>query len=133
MTGSDKAMTAVTSAELPAAAGPYSQAVRAGGLLFTSGLLPLRAGSDELVGGADTVAQAGQVLANLERLLAAAGTSMARVVKVTVYLVDLKDFQAVNALYATHFTAPFPARSCVQVAALPKNARIELDAVAVLE
>jgi len=132
MAGKDDGMAAVSTPEIPAAIGPYSQAVRAGNLLFTSGLLGARAGTGELA-GPDTLAQAEQALANLERLLAAAGTSMARVVKVTVYLVDLTDFPAVNALYAKHFATPFPARSCVQVAALPKNARIELDAIVALE
>ena len=132
MAGTGNAITVVATTEVPAAIGPYSQAVRAGNLLFTSGLLGMRAGTGELA-GTDTLAQAEQALANLERLLVASGTSMARVVKVTVYLVDLTDFPAVNALYAKHFAAPFPARSCVQVAALPKNARIELDAIVALE
>ena len=132
MAGTGNAITVVATTEVPAAIGPYSQAVCAGNLLFTSGLLGMRAGTGELA-GPDTLAQAGQALANLERLLAAAGTSLARVVKVTVYLVDLADFPAVNALYAKHFAAPFPARACVQVAALPKNARIELDAIVALE
>jgi 2-iminobutanoate/2-iminopropanoate deaminase len=132
MAGTGKAITAVATTEVPAAIGPYSQAVRAGSLLFTSGLFGTRAGTGELA-GPDILAQAEQALVNLERLLAAAGTSMARVVKVTVYLVDLAEFPAVNALYAKHFAAPFPARSCVQVAALPKNARIELDAIVALE
>jgi 2-iminobutanoate/2-iminopropanoate deaminase len=132
MAGTGNAITVVVTTEIPAAIGPYSQAVRAGNLLFTSGLFGTRAGTGELA-GPDILAQAGQALVNLERLLAAAGTSLARVVKVTVYLVDLADFPAVNALYAKQFAAPFPARSCVQVAALPKNARIELDAIVALE
>ena len=99
----------------------------------------LFAGATELQGAerarfvAEGTAGDAALRTELERLLAAAGTSLARVVKVTVYLVDLADFPAVNALYAKHFAAPFPARACVQVAALPKNARIELDAIVALE
>lgn len=113
----------------PAAIGPYAQAVSVGGFLFTSGQIPLDPRSGEMVtGGFET--QARQVLANLRAVLAAAGCSFSDVVKATVYVVDLADFPKLNALYAEAMADHRPARSTVQVAALPKGALVEIDLVA---
>ncbi|HEV8631708.1 MAG TPA: RidA family protein [Thermoanaerobaculia bacterium] len=115
----------------PAAIGPYAQAVSAGGFLYTSGQIPLDPESGEMVGG-DFEAQARRVLANLEAVLAAAGCAFADVVKATVYVVDLADFPKLNTLYAEAMGGHRPARSTVQVAALPKGALVEIDLVAKL-
>lgn len=113
--------------------GPYNQAVRAGHLLFCSGQIALDPGSGRLVGEGDVEAETRQVLANLEAVLEAAGSSAASVVRTTVFLTDLADFAAVNALYADTFGAGVsPARACVEVAALPKGARVEIDCIAVV-
>jgi 2-iminobutanoate/2-iminopropanoate deaminase len=120
----------ISSADAPAAVGPYSQALRAGDLLFCSGQIPLDPATGSLVGG-DFRAQAGRVLDNLEAVLRAAGSSFADVVRTTVYLTDLGDFPVLNELYAARFAEPFPARVTVGVAALPKGARVEIDAIAV--
>ncbi len=114
----------------PAAIGPYSQAVAEGQLLFTSGQLPMDPATGELR-NSDIVSAARQVLLNLRAVLAAGGAEMNTVVKTTVFLKDMRDFQAFNAVYAEFFKEPFPARSCVQVAALPKDALVEIEAVAV--
>jgi len=115
----------------PAPVGPYSQAVASAGLLFASGQIALDP-SGRLVEG-DVEAQTRRVLANLAAVLEAAGASLARVVRTTIYLVDLSAFARVNAVYAEHFRAdPKPARSTVQVAALPLGALVEIDAIAVL-
>ena len=114
----------------PAAIGPYSQATVQGELLFTSGQLPIDPVSGELVNG-DIETAARQALANLKAVLEAGGAAMNTVVKTLVFLADMAEFPAFNAVYASVFTAPYPARSCVQVAALPKGARIEIEAVAV--
>ncbi len=112
--------------------GPYNQAVRAGGLLFCSGQIALDPSTGELVGRGDVEAETVQVLANLCAVLAAAGCSPQQVVRTTVFLTDLADFALVNALYAGTFGAGVsPARACVQVAALPKGARVEIDCIAV--
>ncbi len=115
----------------PAAIGPYSQAVVAHGFLFTSGQIALDPVSGSLV-GADAAAQARQVFQNLAAVLAAAGSRFEQVVKATVYLSDMNDFAAVNAVYAEAFGAHKPARSTVQAARLPKDAKVEIDLVAVL-
>ena len=112
----------------PAAIGPYSQAVAVDGFLFCSGQLGLDPASGDLVEGID--AQAERALVNLEAVLGAAGMTTADVVKTTVFLSDLANFAAVNAIYASHFPSPAPARSTVQVAALPKGALIEIEVVA---
>lgn len=117
--------------QAPAAIGPYSQGVRSGGALFLSGQIPIDPATGQLVPG-DIAAQTDRVLDNLERVLAAAGASFAHVVKTTIYLVDLGDFQAVNDRYARRFSGAFPARATVQVCALPKGARVEIDAIAML-
>jgi len=122
---------AITTAEAPAPVGPYNQAVQAGGWLYCSGQIPLDPATGEMVGGGDIEAETRQVLRNLQAVLSAAGTEAARVVRTTVYLVDLADFQAVNAIYAEMFgSGVSPARACVQVAALPKGSRVEIDCIA---
>ena len=122
---------AITTAEAPAPVGPYNQAVQAGGWLYCSGQIPLDPATGEMVGGGDVEAETRQVLRNLQAVLSAAGTEAARVVRTTVYLVDLADFQAVNAIYAEMFgSGVSPARACVQVAALPKGSKVEIDCIA---
>ena len=117
----------------PEPVGPYNQAVAAGGLLFCSGQIALDPASGTMVGEGDVEAETRQVLANLKAVLAAAGIGPAQVLRTTVYLTDLADFARVNALYAEVFSGGVaPARACVQVAALPKGARVEIDAVALL-
>ena len=113
----------------PAALGPYSQAIQAGGLLFASGQVPIVPATGELA-GADIETQAKQVFDNLREVLAAAGTDFGKVVKTTVFLTDLANFATVNEIYAGNFTAPYPARSCVQIAALPKGALLEVELIA---
>ncbi len=117
----------------PAAIGPYSQAVRAGRgsrMLLCSGQIGLDPASGALVEGVE--AQADRALRNLDAVLAAAGATTADVVKTTIFLVDMGDFAAVNAVYARHFAEPHPARSTVGVAALPRGARVEIEAIAAL-
>lgn len=117
----------------PAPVGPYNQAVLAGGVLYCSGQIALDPSGGELVGHGDVEAETRQVLANLKAVLEAAGTSPAHVVRTTVYLTDLADFARVNAIYAETFgRGVAPARACVEVAALPKGARVEIDAIAVV-
>lgn len=124
---------AVVTAAAPAPVGPYNQAVKAAGLLFCSGQIALDPATGVMVGDGDVEAETRQVLANLQAVLAAAGVTPAHVVRTTVFLADLADFNRVNAIYAEVFgTAVAPARACVQVAALPKDARVEVDCIAVL-
>ncbi|MEB3320986.1 MAG: Rid family detoxifying hydrolase [Cyanobium sp.] len=124
---------AVNTTAAPAPVGPYNQAVSAGGLLFCSGQIALDPASGALVGAGDVEAETRQVLANLTAVLAQAGLTPAAVVRTTVFLVDLADFAAVNAIYADTFSGGVaPARACVQVAALPKGARVEIDCIALL-
>jgi len=113
----------------PAAIGPYTQAVRSGGFLFCSGQIPLDPATGKLVEGGIEV-QTERVLRNLEAVLAAGGSSLAAVVKTTVYLADLGDFPAMNAVYGRFFPADPPARATVQAAKLPAGARVEIDAIA---
>lgn len=121
--------TTVEAKHAPAALGPYSHAVWAGDLLFTSGQVPLVPETGALAG--DTIeVQTEQVLKNLEAVLTAAGLSFGHVVKSTVFLTDLADFDQVNEIYATRFPQCPPARSCVQVAALPKGAKVEIELIA---
>ncbi len=122
-------MNAISSPDAPSAIGPYSQAIRSGDLVFLSGQIPLDPKTGQLVTG-NIVAETERVLDNLAAVLAAAGSSFADVVKTTIYLVDLADFQAVNETYAKRFGQNPPARATVQVAALPKGARVEIDAIA---
>jgi len=118
------------SEDAPKAVGPYSQAILAGELVFCSGQIPLDPATGQLVEG-DIAAQTGRVLDNLAAVLAAAGSDLAHVVKTTVFLADLGDFAAMNEAYATRFGEHRPARSTVQVAALPRGARIEIECIAV--
>lgn len=120
---------AITSPTAAPAIGPYSPAVRAGNLLFISGQIPLDPATGQLVDG-DIRAQTTRVLDNLRELLLAAGTDASHVVRTTIFLADLGDFAAVNEIYATYFTPPYPARATVQVARLPRDVRIEIDAIA---
>ncbi len=119
----------VATAAAPSAIGPYSQAVKAGGFLFVSGQIPLDPATGDLVGG-DVRAQTRRVLENLGGILTASGASFTRVVKTTVYLVDMNDFAAMNEVYSTFFGASAPARATVQVGRLPKDVRVEIDAIA---
>jgi len=122
---------AIATTEAPQAIGPYSQAVSAAPWLFCSGQIGLDPATGALVaGGAE--AETTQVLENLRAVLAAAGATLDDVVRTTIYLVDLGDFGRVNEIYARHFRAPFPARATVGVAALPRGARVEIDAIVMI-
>jgi 2-iminobutanoate/2-iminopropanoate deaminase len=120
---------AVSSPHAPKPIGPYSPALRAGQLLFVSGQVPTDPATGDLVTG-DIGAETRQVMENIGRLLQAAGLDFAAVVRTTVFLADMADFQAMNAVYGNYFSAPYPARATVQVARLPRDARIEIDAIA---
>ncbi|MBF0152519.1 MAG: RidA family protein [Magnetococcales bacterium] len=120
---------AIQTEQAPAAIGPYSQAIRSGEWLFLSGQIPLDPRTGHLVPGAIRE-QTEQVLRNMAAVLSAAGSDMQSVVKTTIFLVDLADFSEVNAVYQGFFQAPFPARATVEVAALPRGARVEIDATA---
>jgi reactive intermediate/imine deaminase len=121
----------IQSADAPAAIGPYSQAVRAGNTLYMSGQIPLDPKTMQIVdGGID--AQARQVFANLRAVAVAAGATLNDIVKLTILMTDLSEFAQVNEIMAAHFDAPYPARATYQVAALPRGARIEVEAVLVL-
>ena len=122
---------AVSSRSAPAAIGPYSQAVRAGSLLFVSGQIPLDPDTGSLVEG-DIAAQTHRVFRNLMAILEAGGASLADVVRTTVYLADMNDFAAMNTVYASYFTAPAPSRSTIQAARLPRDARVEIDVIAAI-
>ncbi len=117
--------------DAPAAVGPYSQAIRVGNMLFTAGQVALDPVAGELV-GSDVATQTEQVLRNLRAVLAAAGADFAQVIKTTVFLQSMSDFAAMNAVYARHFPEPFPARSTVEVGALPKGGLVEIECVAML-
>ncbi len=126
MSASRRAFEAETA---PPAIGPYSHAVAAGELLFLSGQIPLDPATNDLTGADDVSVQTRQVLTNLGAVLSAAGSGYNQVVKTTVYLTDLEDFGEMNSVYAEFFPAPSPARACVEVKALPKGARVEIDAM----
>ncbi|GIR70043.1 MAG: reactive intermediate/imine deaminase [Halieaceae bacterium] len=126
---SNRAVIATQSA--PQAIGPYSQGIKAGNTVWISGQIPLEPISMTLVKG-DIAAQAEQVFTNLTAIAEAAGGTLNNAVKVNISLTDLSDFDAVNTVMASHFEAPYPARACVQVAALPKGADIEVEAILVL-
>jgi 2-iminobutanoate/2-iminopropanoate deaminase len=115
----------------PKAIGPYSQAIKANGLVFLSGQIALDPGTQQMVAG-DIALQTERVLENLKGIAEAAGSSLSRAVKTTVYLVDLADFAAMNEVYARYFPERPPARSTVQVARLPRDARVEIDLIAAL-
>jgi 2-iminobutanoate/2-iminopropanoate deaminase len=118
----------VQTSAAPAAIGPYSQAIRNGDLVFTAGQIGLDPATGELLEG--VAEQAERALRNLTAILDAAGTSLERVIKTTVFLSDMGDFATVNEVYARHFSSPFPARSTVAVAGLPKGALVEIEAIA---
>jgi reactive intermediate/imine deaminase len=123
---SNRAVIATQSA--PQAIGPYSQGIKVGNTVWISGQIPLDPASMEMVTG-DIGAEAEQVFSNLKAVAAAAGGSLDDAVKINISLTDLGDFEAVNTIMANHFNEPYPARACVQVAALPKGARIEVEAI----
>jgi 2-iminobutanoate/2-iminopropanoate deaminase len=120
---------AIATDRAPKAIGPYSQAIRSGGFVFCSGQIPLDPTTGAMVQG-DIAAQTHQVLQNLGAVLEASGATLETVVKTTVFLADMNDFAAMNEIYATFFASPAPARSTIQAARLPKDARIEIDVVA---
>lgn len=122
-------IAAVHTPDAPAAIGPYSQAVTLGNLVFTSGQIALDPATGQLVDGG-IEAQTRRVFANLEAVLSAAGSSLGRALKVTVYLQDMNDFQALNRIYGEAFGDARPARSTIQVARLPRDARVEIDVIA---
>ena len=122
---------AVKTGSAPGAIGPYSQAIAAGGFLFVSGQIPLDPGTGRLVDGG-IGEQVGRVLENLKAVLQAGGAGMETVVRTTVYLTDLSEFPRMNEIYARYFGSDPPARTTVQVSALPKGARVEIDAIAAL-
>lgn len=122
----------ITSPTAAPAIGPYSPAVLVGNLLFLSGQIPLDPTSGQVVDG-DIRAQTTRVLENLGALLKAGGGDFSKVVRTTIFLADLADFAVVNEIYATYFSAPYPARATVQVARLPRDVRVEIDAIAILD
>lgn len=121
----------ISTKNAPAAIGPYSQAIQIGDTLYTSGQIPIDPATGALVQGG-IKEQGTQVFANLKAVLAEAGADFSKVVKVNVFITDMGDFAALNELYASYFEKPFPARSCVQVAALPKGALVEIEVIAAL-
>lgn len=123
-------MKTVSTITAPAAIGPYSQAQIVGNLVFCSGQIPVIPETGELAHGLE--AQANQVFKNIAALLSAAGSDISKVVKTTVFIKNMDDFAAINAIYAQYFTEPFPARSCVEVARLPKDVLLECEAIAEL-
>lgn len=122
-------MKKITTPSAPAAIGPYSQAIIANGMLYTSGQIPIDPQTGNIVSGG-IEAQAHQAFANVRNLVEAAGINMSHVVKVTVYMADMADFATVNTIYEQYFTAPYPARSAVAMKQLPKGALIEIEAIA---
>jgi len=122
----------ISSNSAPKAIGPYSQAVRAGQLLFVSGQVPLDPTTGQIVAGG-IAEQTRRVLDNLGAVLSAGGRSFADVVRTTIFLADMNDFAAVNEIYGQYFSEPYPARATVQVARLPKDARVEIDVIASYE
>ena len=121
-------MKQINTTNAPAAIGPYSQALDLGNLVFVSGQLPVVPATGEMP--ATVEEQANQSLTNMKAILAEAGLTMADVVKTVIFLADINDFAAVNAVYAQYFAQPYPARSCVQVAAIPKGAKVEIECIA---
>lgn len=125
-------MEKVETAQAPAAIGPYSQAVKAGNMIFCSGQIPLVPETGEMITGG-IKEQTVRVMENLKAVLEAAGAGYDKVVKTTIFLADMNDFAEVNGIYSEYFTGAAPARATVQVARLPKDAKVEIDAVACLE
>ena len=123
-------MKAISTPNAPAAIGPYSQAIEIGDTIFTSGIIPIVPSTGNVV-GYSVEEQTRQVLDNLKALLEDAGSSMENVVKTTVFIKNMDDFGKINDIYATYFTGMLPARSCVEVARLPKNVKLEIEAIAI--
>ena len=123
--------TIISTPKAPAAIGPYSQAVLVNGMLFTSGVIPIDPETNTLVEG-DVTVQARQAIGNLKNLIEASGSSMDKVVKTTVFIKDMNDFGKINDIYKDFFTSDFPARSCVEVARLPKDVLIEIEALSLI-
>ena len=123
--------TVVTASTSAPAIGPYSPALRVGNLLFLSGQIPLDPSTGQLVEG-DIRAQTRQVMQNMSELLEAGGADFSHVARTTIFLADMNDFATVNEIYASYFTEPYPARATVQVARLPRDVRVEIDAIAVV-
>lgn len=121
--------TEISTKNAPTAIGPYSQAIEANGMVYTSGMIPIDPQTGELVTGS-VEQQAEQVFSNLRALIEASGASMDKVVKTVVFIKNMDDFGAINAIYEKYFTEPYPARSCVEVARLPKDVALEAEAVA---
>ncbi|MBQ3514203.1 MAG: RidA family protein [Lachnospiraceae bacterium] len=121
--------TIISTDKAPKAIGPYSQAIEVNGMIFTSGVIPINPETNELVTG-DIKVQAEQAIGNLAALLKEAGSDTEQVIKTTVFIKDMNDFAAINEIYAKYFTKDFPARSCVEVARLPKDVLIEIEAIA---
>jgi 2-iminobutanoate/2-iminopropanoate deaminase len=121
--------SAVQTANAPQAIGPYSQAIHAGGLVFCAGQVGIDPASGELIAGG-VAAEAEQAMTNITAVLAAAGSSLERVVKTTIFLAEMADFAAVNEVYARHLAEPYPARSTVAVKGLPKGAQVEIECLA---
>ena len=119
----------ISTDKAPAAIGPYSQAIEVNGMVYTSGVIPVVPETGEIPEG--SAAQAEQAFANMKNLLEAAGTGMDKVVKTTVFIKEMNDFGAINEVYAKYFTEPYPSRSCVEVARLPKDVMLEIEAVAI--
>lgn len=118
----------ISTDKAPAAIGPYSQAIEVNGMVYTSGVIPVDPATGEIPAGVE--AQARQAFSNLSNLLEAAGTSMAQAVKTTVFIKEMNDFGKINEIYAEYFTKPYPARSCVEVARLPKDVLLEIEVIA---
>jgi len=121
----------ISTEKAPKAIGPYSQAVKVGGLLFTSGQIALSPESGQLI-NSSLAEEVNQVMANLSAVLVAGGAALSSIVKTTIFLKDMNDFAEVNELYARYFTADYPARETVEVARLPKDVRVEISAIAAL-
>ncbi len=121
--------TVIATDKAPAAIGPYSQAIEVNGIVYTSGQIPVNPATGQIPEGA--AAQAQQAFTNVTNLLAAAGTSMENVIKTTVFIKNMDDFAIINEVYAKYFPSPYPSRSCVEVARLPKDVLLEVEAIAV--
>lgn len=120
----------ISTDKAPAAIGPYSQAVEVNGIIYTSGVIPVNPGTGMIV-GSTAAEQAEQAFINLRNLVEASGSSMENVIKTVVFIKNMDDFTAINEIYSKYFPAPYPARSCVEVARLPKDALIEVEAIVV--
>ena len=120
--------TAISTKNAPAAIGPYSQAIEVNGMIYTSGMIPINPQTGELVTGS-VEEQAEQAFTNLKALIEASGSSMDKVVKTVVFIKNMDDFGKINAIYEKYFSEPYPARSCVEVARLPKDVALEVEAI----